>query len=80
MYSLETWFVSGIYVKIPCRKEIKMLIIIIIIIEIQRMWNIQTKVIPVIIVATRTILNSLRLYLCNVPGIHEIKELKKKST
>jgi hypothetical protein len=25
MYSLGTWFVSGIYVQIPCRKELKMM-------------------------------------------------------
>jgi hypothetical protein len=30
MYSLGTWFVSGIYVLIPCIKEIMMMIIIII--------------------------------------------------
>jgi hypothetical protein len=31
MYSLGTWFVSGIYVQIPCRKELNIIIIIIII-------------------------------------------------
>jgi hypothetical protein len=34
LYSLGTWFVSGIYVYIPCIKEIVMMIIIIIIIII----------------------------------------------
>jgi hypothetical protein len=34
LYSLETWFVSAIYVKMPCIKEILALIIIIIIIAI----------------------------------------------
>ena len=31
LYSLGTWFVSGIYVQIPCIKEIMIMIIIIII-------------------------------------------------
>ena len=44
--------------------------------EIQRMWNVKTKLIPVIIGATGTISKSLRLYLSNVPGKHEIKELQ----
>ena len=44
--------------------------------EIQRMWNVKTKVIPVIRGATGTISKSLRLYLSNVPGKHEIKELQ----
>jgi hypothetical protein len=43
-------------------------------IEIQRMWNVKTEVIPVIIGATGTISKSLRKYLSNVPGKHEIKE------
>jgi hypothetical protein len=42
------------------------------------MWNVKAKVIPVIIRATRTISKSLRQYLSNIPGKHEIKELKKK--
>jgi hypothetical protein len=33
LYSLGTWFVLGIYVQIPCIKEIVMIIIIIIIIS-----------------------------------------------
>jgi hypothetical protein len=37
-----------------------MIIIIIIIIEIQRMWNVKTKVIPVLIGATGTISKSFR--------------------
>jgi hypothetical protein len=41
------------------------------------MWNIKTKVIPVIIGATGTISKSFRKYLSNVPGIHEVKELQK---
>jgi len=46
------------------------------IIEIQRMWNVKAKVIPVIIGATGTISKSLRQYLRNIPGKHEIKELQ----
>jgi hypothetical protein len=45
--------------------------------EIQRMWNVKTNVIPVIIGATGTISKSLRKYLSNVPGNHEVKELQK---
>ena len=45
--------------------------------EIQRMWNVKTKVIPVIIGATGTISESLRQYLSNIPGKHKIKELQK---
>jgi len=47
------------------------------IIEIQRMWNVKTKVITVIIGAPGTISKSLRQYLSNTPGTHEIKELQK---
>ena len=46
-------------------------------IEIQRMVNVKTNVIPVIIGATGTISKSFRKYLSNVPGIHEIKEIQK---
>jgi hypothetical protein len=46
-------------------------------IEIQRMWNVKTKVILVIIGATGTILKSLRRYVSNIPGNHEVKELQK---
>jgi len=45
--------------------------------EIQRMWNVKTKVIPVIIGATRTISKSFRKYASNIPGKHEVKELQK---
>ena len=47
------------------------------IIEIQRMWNVKAKVIPVIIGATGTISKSLRQYLSNRPGKHEIKGLQR---
>jgi len=46
-------------------------------IEIQRMWNVKTKVIPVIIGATGTISKSFRKYLSKIPGNHEVKELHK---
>ena len=45
--------------------------------EIQRMWNVTTKVIPVIIEATGTISKSFRKYVSNIPGNHEVKELQK---
>jgi hypothetical protein len=41
------------------------------------MWNVKTKVIPVIIGATGTISKSFRKYVSNIPGNHEIKELQK---
>jgi len=46
-------------------------------IEIQRMWNIKTKVISVIIGATGTISKSFRKYVSNIPRKHEMKELQK---
>jgi len=39
-------------------------------IEIQRMWNVKTKVIPVIIGASGTISKSFRKYVSNIPGNH----------
>ena len=47
------------------------------IIEIQLIWNVNTKVIPVIIGATGTISKSFRKYASNIPGKHEVKELQK---
>jgi len=46
-------------------------------IEIQRMWNVKTKVIPVITGATGAISKLLRKYVSNIPGKHEVKELQK---
>jgi len=46
-------------------------------IEIQRMWNVKTKMIPVIIRATGTISKSFRKYVRNIPGKHEVKKLQK---
>jgi hypothetical protein len=47
------------------------------IIEIQCMWNVKTKVTPVIIGATGTISKSFRKYLSSISGKHNIKELQK---
>jgi hypothetical protein len=46
-------------------------------IEIQRTWNVKTKVIPVIIGTTRTISKTFRKYVSNISGNHEVKELQK---
>ena len=46
-------------------------------IEIQRMWNVKTKVIPVIIGATGTISKTFRKYVSKIPGKYEVKELQK---
>jgi hypothetical protein len=46
-------------------------------IEIQRMWNVKTRVIPVI---TGTISKSFRKYVSSIPGNHEVRELKKTAT
>ena len=42
------------------------------------MWNVKTKVIPIIIGATVTISKAFRKYARNIPGHHEVKELKKQ--
>jgi hypothetical protein len=47
------------------------------VIEMQRMWNVKAKVIPVITGATGTISESLRQYLINIQGKHKIKEFQK---
>ena len=41
------------------------------------MWNVKTKVIPVIIGATGSISKSFRKYVRNIPGNQEVKELQK---
>jgi hypothetical protein len=46
------------------------------IIEIQRMWNVKTKVKPVKRGAAGTISKSFRKYLSSIPGKH-VKELQK---
>jgi hypothetical protein len=48
-------------------------------VEIQRMWNVKTNVIPVTIAATGTISKSFRKYLNNIQGKHEIKEPQENS-
>ena len=48
------------------------------VIEVPRVWNVKSKVIPVITGATGTISKSLRQYLINIMGKHEIKELQKQ--
>jgi len=37
-------------------------------VEIQRIWNVKTKVIPLIIGATGTISKPFRKYVSNIPG------------
>jgi len=46
-------------------------------IEMQRMCNVRTKVVPVILGATGTISKSFRKYVSNIPGENEVKELQK---
>jgi len=46
-------------------------------IEIQCMWNVKPKVIPVIIGATGTISDTFIKYVSNISGNHEVKELQK---
>jgi hypothetical protein len=41
------------------------------------MWNVKTRVIPVVIGATGTISKSFRKYVSNIPRNHEIRELQK---
>jgi len=45
--------------------------------EIQCMWNVKTRVIPVIIGATGTISKSFRKYVSDIPGNNDVKELQK---
>jgi hypothetical protein len=45
--------------------------------DIQRMWNVKTEVVPVKMGATGTISKSFRKYLSSVPGKHEVKQLQK---
>ena len=46
-------------------------------IEIQSMWNVKTKVIPVIIGATGIISKSIRKYMSNITGKREVMKLQK---
>jgi hypothetical protein len=45
--------------------------------EIQHMWNVKARVIPVIIGAIGTISKSFGIYVSNVPENHDVKELHK---
>jgi len=45
--------------------------------EIQRMWNVKTQVIPVIIGATGTISKPFIKSVSNIPGKHGVQELQK---
>ena len=47
-------------------------------IEIQRLWNVKTKVIPVIIGATGTISKSFRKYVSNIPGNMKSRNYRKQ--
>jgi len=47
-------------------------------IEIQRMWNVKTKVIPVITGATGTISKSFRKYVSNIPGNMKLWNYRKQ--
>ena len=46
-------------------------------IAIQLMWNVKTRVIPVIIGVTGTISKYFRKYVSDIPGNHDVKELQK---
>jgi hypothetical protein len=45
--------------------------------EIQRISNVKTKEIPVIIGSTGTVSKSFRKYLISIPEMHEINKLQK---
>jgi len=47
-------------------------------IETQRMWNLKTKVIPVIIGATGTISKSFRKYMSKIPGKLKSRNYRKE--
>ena len=46
-------------------------------IEIQSMWKVKARVLPVIIGATGTISKSFRKYIRIIHGNHEVRELQK---
>jgi hypothetical protein len=45
--------------------------------EIQRMWNVKTEAIPVIMGATGAVSKSFKKYVSNIPGKHEVMELQQ---
>ena len=49
----------------------------IIIIIIQCMWNVKTRVMPVTTGANGTISKSFRKYVSDIPGKYDVKELQK---
>jgi len=46
-------------------------------VEMQHMWNVKAKLIPVITGVNGTISKSFRKYVSNIPGKHEVMELQK---
>jgi len=40
-------------------------------------WNVKTRMIPVVIGATGTISKSFGKHMSNIPGHHDVKELQK---
>jgi hypothetical protein len=46
--------------------------------EIQHMWNVKARVIPVIIGATRTISKSLKKYVGEIPGAIRLRNYRKQ--
>jgi hypothetical protein len=41
------------------------------------MWNVKTRVIPVIIGATGNVSESFRKYVSTIPGKHDVRKLQK---
>ena len=46
--------------------------------QMQHMWNVRTKEIPVVTGETGTVSKSFRIHLRNTEGKHNIKELRKQ--
>jgi hypothetical protein len=46
-------------------------------IEVQCMWNVKTRVIPVTVGATGTTSKSFIKYVSNIPGNREVRELQE---
>jgi hypothetical protein len=46
-------------------------------VEIQRMWNVKTRVIPVIIGATGIVSKSFRKYVSTIPGSMKLTNYRK---
>ena len=45
--------------------------------EIQRMWDVKAKVVPVVVGALGAVTNNLESYLGQIPGNHEVRPLIK---